>query len=224
MLRVGFPVDVEGELQERAEALFPRPQCRLGAFVIRNVHHRSTRPSVPFSRPTPRTARPIRVSRGDFRPKAATRPKRARKTSGTSLIFECRSCPMKRRRPLPAPVLRRARPQCRFAARVRVDSHVHVRRCTNTSRERAESLVRSLPRRRGMSQRDLERTLGRLPTDASFRRGSFPEPGPRLSRAQTSVWAHEPGSAAVAHLSPPVMAASAITRNDRLSAATVAIH
>jgi hypothetical protein len=85
-------------------------------------------------------------------------------------------------------------------------------------------LVRSLPRRRGMSQRDRERTLGRLPTDASFRRDSFPEPGPRLSRAQTSGCAHEAGSAAVAHFSPPVMAASAITRNDRLSAATVAVQ
>jgi hypothetical protein len=75
-----------------------------------------------------------------------------------------------------------------------------------------------------MSQRDVERTLGRLPTDASFRRDSFPEPGPRVSRAQTSVCAHEAGSAAVAHFSPPVMAASAITRNDGLWGTTTAVH
>jgi hypothetical protein len=75
-----------------------------------------------------------------------------------------------------------------------------------------------------MSQRDVERTLGRLPTDASFRRDSFPEPGRRVSRAQTSVCAHEAGSAAVAHFSPPVMAASAITRNDGLSGTTTAVH
>jgi hypothetical protein len=49
-------------------------------------------------------------------------------------------------------------------------------------------------------QRDLERTLDRLPTDASFRRDSSPEPGPR------------------------VLVASAITRNDRLLAATVAVQ
>jgi hypothetical protein len=51
-----------------------------------------------------------------------------------------------------------------------------------------------------MSQRDLGRTLGRLPTDASFRRDSFPEPGPR------------------------VLAASAAAQSDRLSAAIVAVH
>ena len=137
MLRVGFPIDVGKDLQERAEALFARPQCRLGAFVIRNVHHRSTRPSVPFSRPTPRTAQPIGVSRvisNESRDPTQARPQDQRH----QLHFECRPCPMKRRRALPARELRRARPECRFAARLRVDSHVHVRRCTNTSRERAE--------------------------------------------------------------------------------------
>jgi hypothetical protein len=126
--------------------------------------------------------------------------------------------PMKRRRALPGR-------KCRFAARLRVDSHVHVRHRTEAHPWRGQiCLVRSLPGRRGMSQRDLERTLGRLSTDVSFQRDSFPEPGPRLSRARTSVCAHEAGSAAVAHFSPPVMAASAITRNDQLSAATVAVR
>jgi hypothetical protein len=61
--------------------------------------------------------------KGDFHPKAATRPERGRKTSGIRLICECRSCPMKRRRALPGR-------ECRFAARLRVDSHIHVRHRT----------------------------------------------------------------------------------------------
>jgi hypothetical protein len=85
MLRVGLPVDVEGELQERAEALFARLQCLLGAFVIRNVHHRSTRPSVPLSRPTPPHLLCGRSEcQAGFWTQAATEPNRGRKTSGTS--------------------------------------------------------------------------------------------------------------------------------------------
>lgn len=40
-----------------------------------------------------------------------------------------------------------------------------------------KGLVRSLPPAKGMSQRDVERALGRLLTDASFRRAFFRNPG-----------------------------------------------
>jgi hypothetical protein len=62
MLRVSFPIDVQKERHERAKALFARPQCLLGAFVIRSVHQRSTRRSAP-SRVRIHRAQPMGPSR-----------------------------------------------------------------------------------------------------------------------------------------------------------------
>lgn len=75
-----------------------------------------------------------------------------------------------------------------------------------------------------MSQRGVERTSGRLrQTPASGH--TFLRNLARGCLKLEAVWtAHEAESADVAHFSPHFTAACAFTRNDRLSAATVAVH
>ncbi len=51
--------------------------------------------------------------------------------------------------------------------------------------------MRSLPRGRGMSQRDVERTLGRLLTDAGFRRHFFRNPVRACIELGVQLAAHE---------------------------------
>jgi hypothetical protein len=99
MLGVGLPVDVsKGELQECAEALFARPQRLLGAFVIRQ------RPSE-FPAVRAVLASDSTYCAADRRVKgiSARKPRRSPSVPQDQrhqLHFECRPCPMERRRVL----------------------------------------------------------------------------------------------------------------------------
>jgi hypothetical protein len=75
-----------------------------------------------------------------------------------------------------------------------------------------------------MSQRGVERTSGRLRQTPASGDTSLRNPARGCLKPGLQWTAHEAESADVAHFSPRVMAASAFTRNDRLSAETVAVH
>jgi hypothetical protein len=75
-----------------------------------------------------------------------------------------------------------------------------------------------------MSQRGAERTSGRLRQTPASGDTSLRNPARGCLKPGVEWTAHEAESADVAHFSPHFTAASAFTRNDRLSAATVAVH